>query len=63
MDRVTQSIHDGMTALTDGTTEFAHDVEPVPRASVEVTDLFDISTGDHVMVWRVACRNRSKHAN
>ena len=43
--------------------EFAPDVEPMPGACVEAFDIVDVHTGEHIMVWRVATRERSKHAN
>ena len=62
VEALNRSIKDGMTALENGTLEFAPDVEPVPGARVEAFDTFDVHTGEHVMVWRVATRERNKHA-
>jgi hypothetical protein len=57
-----RSIKDGIRALENGASEFAKDVEPMPGACVEAFDICDVHTGEHVMVWRVATRKRSKHA-
>jgi hypothetical protein len=59
---LTDSIHRGLEALENGG-ECVPDVEPVPGASIEVFDIFDVESGDHIAVWRVACRERAKHAN
>lgn len=59
----TEAIRRGMDALENGTSEYAPDVEPVPGAPVEVFDIFDVHTGEHLMVWRVETRERSAHAN
>jgi len=53
----------GMDGLRDGTAPFARDVEPKPGAAVEAFNLIDLTTGDYVVAWRVACRVRAKHAN
>lgn len=58
-----ESIAAGLSALENGTSPFVPDMEAVPGAAVEAFDIFDIQSGDHIMIWRVACRERSKHAN
>jgi hypothetical protein len=58
-----KSIQQGIEALENGSSEFAPDAEPVPGAPVEVFDIFDVSTGEHLMIWRVATRDRFEHAN
>lgn len=58
-----ESIDKGIEALNSGSSQFAPDVEPVPNAPIETFDIFDVHTGEHVMIWRVACRERSRHAN
>lgn len=62
-DAFTDSIDRGMDALRNGTALFAADMEPVPNAPIEAFDIFDVATGQHHMIWRVACRERAKHAN
>src|SRR5262245_53142834 len=57
------SITRGIEALENGTSNFAPDVETVPGAAVETFDVFDVHTGEHLMIWRVACRERAKHEN
>ena len=57
------AITKGMDELSDGTAPFAHDVEPKPGAAVEAFNMIDLTTGDYVVAWRVACRVRAKHAN
>jgi hypothetical protein len=61
LEAFNRSIEDGMLALSNGA-EFAPNVEPVPGALVEAFDFIDIHTGEHVTVWRVATRERNKHA-
>ena len=61
--RFMASIDKGLKALENGSSPYARDVERVPRAAVETFDMFDIDTGEHLMIWRVACRDRKKHAN
>jgi hypothetical protein len=58
-----RSIKEGIRALENGTSEFAPGVEPMPGACVEAFNICDVQTGEHIMVWRVATRERSKHAN
>lgn len=57
------SIERGIHALENGTSPFAPDDEIVPGAPVEVFDIFDVHTGEHLMIWRVQTRERSKHAS
>ena len=57
------SVQRGLLALENATSEFAPDVEAVPGASVEVFDIFDIDTGDHIVIWRVLTRERSANAS
>ncbi len=61
--RFTESINAGLQALEDGSSEYAPDVEAMPGAPVEAFDIFDIHTGEHLMIWRVACRHRGSHAS
>jgi len=60
---VDAAITNGMDGLRAGTAAFAHDVEPKPGAAVEAFNMIDLTTGDYVVAWRVACRVRAKHAN
>ncbi len=60
--RFSDSIESGMSALENGTSPYAADVEPVPGAAIEYFDIFDVE-GKHHMIWRVACRERKAFAN
>jgi hypothetical protein len=57
-----ESIERGMDALHRGAGEFAPGVQPVPGASVETLDFYDVQTGEHHLIWRVPCY-RVKRAN
>ena len=44
--------------LEMGLSPHALDLEPLPRAPIEVLAYFDVVSGDHVAVWRILCRER-----
>lgn len=50
----------GMVALEAGTGVQVADIEPVPGAPVDVFRTFDVDTGDLIVLWRVACRQRGE---
>ena len=53
-EQVREAVIKGMKTLKE-------DVEIVPGSQVQMFDLFDIENGDHVMIWRVACREIAGH--
>ena len=54
--QIRTAIEDGLKALDEQTSPFASDVEPVPGAELQYFDLFDVATGDHIVVWRIERR-------
>lgn len=52
------AIRKGVQALEDGTCEFVPDMEPIPNAAVEAFDIFDVTSGDYLLIWRIPCRER-----
>jgi hypothetical protein len=54
--QIRTAIEDGLKALEEQTSPFTSDVEPVPGAELQYLDLFDVATGDHIVVWRIECR-------
>ena len=55
-----QSIAQGLAALDAGTGAHVADIEPEATASVEVFRTHDVETGDLIVLWRVACRQRGQ---
>jgi hypothetical protein len=51
-----------MDELREGTAAL-HTTSNQPGAAVEAFNMIDLTTGDYVVAWRVACRVRAKHAN
>lgn len=54
--QIRTAIEDGLRALEEQSSPFTSDVEPVPGAELQYFDLFDVTTGDHIVVWRIECR-------
>jgi hypothetical protein len=54
--QIRTAIEEGLKALEEQTSPFTSDVEPVPGAELQYFDLFDVETGDHIVVWRIECR-------
>ena len=60
-DAFDAALERGLAALEAGESEFVADVERIPNSPVEIFDIFDVETGEHLMVWRVGCRERRTH--
>lgn len=50
----------GLAALDAGSAAHSADIEREPSASVEVHQAHDVETGDLILLWRVACRQRGQ---
>ncbi len=58
----TESIERGLKSLYDGSSPRCVDVVPRSGAAVEALDYYDVFSGEHVVVWRVACVERKRGA-
>jgi hypothetical protein len=58
--RLEQAIDRGVAALDAGSGAYVADVEPEPGGTVEVFCTHDVETGDLILLWRVACRERGQ---
>jgi hypothetical protein len=57
-----ESIDAGLKFLASPS-PYAPDCPPIPGAPIETFDYFDAQTGEHVMLWRVACRANTTGPN
>ncbi len=54
VERVLQAIESGLAQIEGQTNPY---LMVGLDATVETVDVFDVSTGDYVVIWRVACRD------